>query len=440
MFMMAAPAMAKAGEVGPERVSIDQVNGQALTLMELIDRALRHNPETRIAWDAFRSSEAGVALQRAGYWPQISGTLDAQRLRPLNFSGRTAPTQTRYGSSISLSYLLWDFGTRSGLLHQAEFQRDYEELSKDQTLQDVILQVEQAYYQVLGLRAVVTANKQSLKDAQANLDSVKERQSSGLATVGDVYKAEASQAGSRLALEQAKGQLAVAHGQLAVAVGSSPDTALRLAAWDKEEKPLLPTQGITELLTEARSARPQLLAAIAQQKAATANLEAVRARGLPTLSFNASTGGTRVAGISASSQFNTLISLNIPIFTGFGDQAATEQARIQLDSANANIEQLRIQVELQVWQAYQNLRAAKASLASSSAQLKSAKQAADVSTARYRNGLDTILDLLSAQTALANARVQYVQSRLDWAVSRAALGHAIGGLHMPASSTEPQTP
>ena len=411
-----------------------------MTLMALVDRALRNNPETRIAWDAFRSSEAGVALQRAGYWPHITGILDTQHLRPLNFSGRNAPAQTRYESSISLSYLLWDFGTRSGLLHQAEFQRDYEGLSKDQALQDVILQVEQAYYQVVGLRAVVTANRQSLRDAQANLDAVKERKSSGLATVGDVYKAEATMAGSRLALDQADGQLAVARGQLAVAVGSSPDTPLRLAAWDKQEKPALPTQGIGELLAEARGARPQMLAAIAQQKAAAANLEAVRGRGLPTLSFNASTGHTRVAGIGASSQFNTLVSLNVPIFSGFGDQAANEQAQVQLDSANASIDQLRTQVELQVWQAYQNLHAAAAGLANSQAQLKSAQQAADVSTARYRNGLDTILDLLSAQTVLANARVQYVQSRLDWAVSQAALGHAIGGLRMPTSSMETGIP
>lgn len=423
-----------------ENPSTYSTNGRPMTLMELIDQALQRNPQTRMAWDAFRSSEAGVELERAGYWPQITGTVSAQRGHSLNFSGRAAPTQTRYASSISLSYLLWDFGTRSGLLHQAEYQRDFEGLSKDQTLQDVILQVEQAYYQVLGLRAVVAADKQSLEDAETNLASVQERRSFGLATVGDVYKAEATLAGSKLAFQQAEGQLAVARGQLAVAVGSSPDTALKLASWKKEANAALPPQTISTLLAEARNARPELLAAIAQQKAAAANLEAVRGRGLPSLSFSANTGETRVADVGTSPQFNALISLNIPVFSGFGDQAAKRQAEIQLDSANANIEQLRTQVELQVWQAYQNLRAAAAGMSSSEAQLKSARQAAIVSTARYRNGLDTILDLLSAQTTLANARVQEVQSRLDWAVSQAALGHAIGGLRSSASATESELP
>jgi outer membrane protein len=440
--MLAFPTIppAIAATDGPGNPASYEVGIHPSTLVELVDQALQRNPETRVAWDAFRSSEAGVSIARAGYWPQIGATVSAQRGRALNFSGNPAPTQTRYGASVSLSYLLWDFGTRSGLLHQAEFQRDFEELSKDQTLQDVILQVEQAYYQVLGLRAVVAANRQSLHDAETNLASVHERRSSGLATVGDVYKAEATLAGSQLSLQQAEGQLAVARGQLAVAVGSPPDTPLALAAWERETDRRLPAQGIESLLAEARHARPELLAAIAQEKAAVANLEAVRGRGLPTLSFGADTGGTRVAGIGTSSQFNTLVSLNIPIFSGFGDEAATQQAEIQRDSAMANIDTLRSQVELEVWQAYQNLRAAAVSIDSSKAQLKSAQQAADVSTARYSHGLDTILDLLSAQTVLANARVQEVQSRLDWAVARAALGHAVGGLHVSTPASEPESP
>ena len=110
-----------------------------LTLMELTDMALQRNPKTRLAWDAFRASEAGVALARAGYWPQISVTLSGQRSRSLNFSGLPSSTQTRYGSSIGLSYLLWDFGTRSGTVDQAEFQLDFAGMSQNQTMQDVIL-------------------------------------------------------------------------------------------------------------------------------------------------------------------------------------------------------------------------------------------------------------------------------------------------------------
>ena len=416
-------------QIGPRLASAQR----PLTLVQLTDMALRRNPKTQLAWVAIRSSEAGVELAKAGYWPLIDATLTASRNRSLNFSGQPASIQTRYGASVSLSYLLWDFGARSGTLDQAKFELTSAHLSQDQTVQDVILQVEQAYYQVLGLQEVTEVNRQSLKDAQTNLAAVQDRRSSGLATVGEVYQAEAALAGAKLSLQQSEGQLASARGQLAVAVGDAPDTELKLASWEQIESPALPEQSVTSLLDDARGARPELLAAKAQEQVAAAKLEATRGSGLPTLNFDANAGHTQVRNVGDSNQFSALLSLKIPLFAGFADRAAVHQAEAALDSARANSDDLRSQVELQVWQAYQNLRTAAATLDSSAAQLKSAELAAEVANARYKSGLATILDLLSAQTTLANARVQQVQARLDWAAGRTALGHAVGGLKAPAN-------
>ena len=414
------------------------VSTRSMTLMQLTDLALRRNPRTRLGWAAIRASEAGVELARAGYWPQIDATFTGQRSRALNFSGQPANIQTRYGASVSLSYLLWDFGARSGTLEQGKFELAAARLTQDQTLQDVILQVEQAYYQVLGLQAVVEVNRQSLQDAQTNLKAAQDRRASGLATVGDVYKAEAALAGSRLAVQQAEGQLASSRGALATAIGESPDTPLALAAWDDRPAHEMPAQSVASLIDEARNARPELLAAKSQEQAAAAKLTAIRGSGLPTLNFDANTGRTRVLDVGDSSQFNAMLTLKVPLFAGFGDRAAIHQAEAQLDSTRASNDDLRSQVELQVWQSYQNLRTAAATLDSSAAQLRNASLAADVSNARYKSGLETILDVLSTQTTLANARVQQVQARLDWAAARAALGHAVGGLHTAVPEATPE--
>ena len=437
--MLFAALLLVSADTGAESIAADihgPVSSRPMTLMQLTDLALQRNPKTRMGWAAIRTSEAGVELARAGYWPQIDATLTGQHYRALNFSGQPANVQTRYGASVSISYLLWDFGVRSGTLEQGKFELASAQLSQDQTVQDVILQVEQAYYQVLGLQAVVEVNRQSLQDARTNLSAVQDRRTSGLATVGDVYKAEAALAGSRLALQQSEGQLASARGALATAIGDSPDTELTLAEWEDQPAHEMPAQSVASLIDEARNARPELLAAKAQEQAAAAKLTTTRGSGLPTLSFDANAGRTRVRDVGDSSQFSSLVTLKIPLFAGFGDRAAIHQAEAQLDSVRASNDDLRSQVELQVWQAYQNLRTAAATLDSSAAQLKSAALAADVSNARYKNGLDTILDLLSAQTILANARVQQVQARLDWAAARTALGHAVGGLKLPENMSE----
>jgi outer membrane protein len=436
--LLLAALLVVAAEAGADTMVSDgnhaSVSTQAMTLIQLTDLALRRNPRTRLGWAAIRASEAGVELARAGYWPQIDAALTGQRYRALNFSGQPANIQTRYGASVSLSYLLWDFGARSGTLDQGKFELASARLSQDQIVQDVILQVEQAYYQVLGLQAVVEVNRQSLQDARTNLSAAQDRRASGLATVGDVYKAGAALSGSRLALQQAEGQLASARGALATAIGESPDTSLTLAAWEDLPAHEMPAQSVASLMEDARNARPELLAAKAQEQAAAAKLAATRGSGMPTLNFDANAGRTRVRDVGDSSQFSTQLTLNIPLFAGFGDRAAIHQAEAQLDSARANNDDLRSQVELQVWQAYQNLRTAAATLDSSAAQLKSAALAADVSNARYKSGLETILDVLSTQTTLANARVQQVQARLDWAAARTALGHAVGGLQMNATA------
>ncbi|HET8700592.1 MAG TPA: TolC family protein, partial [Nitrococcus sp.] len=153
-----------------------------LTLIDLTSIALQNNPQTRGAWAAVLASEAGVELAEAGYWPQLNATFTVQKSQSVSSGGFSAGSQTRYGPSISLSYLLWDFGTRAGTVDRAKFQLVGERLTRQQVLQDVILQVEQAYYQVLGLSALLDANQSSLHDAEANLDAADKRKSQGLAT------------------------------------------------------------------------------------------------------------------------------------------------------------------------------------------------------------------------------------------------------------------
>ncbi len=428
-----APVLANPGE--PPTPQADH----AYTLMQLTDMALSNNPQTQLAWAEIRSSQAGVELARAGYWPLITANYNITRSRTVNFSGAYNNAQTRYSPCISLSYLLWDFGSRSGNLDAAKFALTAAELSNSQTIQDVILSVEQDYYQVLGLQSLVLADAASVKDSETSLDAARQNQKAGLATVGDVYLAEAALAGAQLSLQQSQGQLAVARGGLAVAVGFSADTRLELAPWNRKINAQMPSANISALLAQARTARPELLASKASEQKAIATLEATQGTGLPSLTLDASAGQTRTVsgGVSQmADNYSAGLNLSIPLFAGFGDQAASRQARAAVDISQQTTAELVQSVELEVWQAYQNLYTAKVSLATTDAQLKSAQQAQDVAMARYHIGLDPILTLLAAQSTLAGARAQQVQARLNWFTGQAALGHAVGGLNAPTDITE----
>ena len=77
---------------------------------------------------------------------------------------------------------------------------------------------------------------------------------------------------------------------------------------------------------------------------------------------------------------------------------------------------------------YQNLITATQSLRSTADLLDSAEQSERVALGRYKAGVGNMLDVLNAQSALASARRQRIQSAFDWNINRAALAQAMGSL------------
>ena len=103
-------------------------------------------------------------------------------------------------------------------------------------------------------------------------------------------------------------------------------------------------------------------------------------------------------------------------------------AEAQAEAQAARREQLRLQVALDVWSANANLATATQSVKTAEELLESAAQSERVAAGRYRAGVGSILDLLVAQAALANARQSRIQAGYNWYVSRAALAQSMGAL------------
>jgi len=212
---------------------------------------------------------------------------------------------------------------------------------------------------------------------------------------------------------------------------------LPLAELEKQVNAKMPEASVRDLLKQAEDARPELLAAKAEEQSAVAALESTEGQGWPSLTLTGSAGRTTTEVLgqkNSADAYSAGLTLSFPLFTGFANQAANRKAQAAVDVASATAEQTLQQVQLDVWQAYQNLHTVVTTLDTAEVQLKSAQQALDVANARYKGGLDSILDVLSAQATLANARVQEVQARLNWFAALAALGHAVGGLNAPKTS------
>src|ERR1700694_3879292 len=86
---------------------------QQLALADVVDLALRNNPATRASWAQARASADLLGSARGQYYPAINGAATLSRIQSPATITRPAGLRTEYGPSLTLTYLLADFGGRS---------------------------------------------------------------------------------------------------------------------------------------------------------------------------------------------------------------------------------------------------------------------------------------------------------------------------------------
>lgn len=419
------------------------VADRPLTLPELTEFALLNNPRTRQAWLAARASAAALGVAKADDLPTITGGYSYTRLHPVSgTSGAASPWLTRWGPQISFSYTLYDFGAGDFKLEAAEYRLLAANLAQNRVLQEIVFQVEQAYYQLIGIDALVRVNEQALKNAATVLDAVQRRRDSGLATVADVYRTETQVAQARLTLTRSRGEFEKARGVLATVVGVPIDSALRVQTLSAPPQPQQAVTTIGTYLDRVKTSRPDLIAAEAQVRAAQANANAASKAGLPSIelsgsrvhnAWHRSTPGPHIVSTNADT---LTLNVRIPIFSGFKDTYSVHQARVQAEQAAAARDVLYRQTQLEVWQAYYDLQTVTGSISSTEALVKSAEQTAQATLARYQGGFGTILDLITAQQDETSARTQRIQSYLDWYTVLARLNLSVGAGNLLDTKTE----
>jgi len=400
----------------------------SLTLAHLTDLALRNNARTRQAWAAAQAEAAQYGIARSAEMPRIDLLANVNRARVVSgTSGLATHEQNRYGPNVSLSWILYDFGARAAEVEAQSFRVLAANLAQNRVLQEVVFQVEQAYFRLLGVEQLVRAGNQALKSVEATLDAAKRRHQAGLATIGDVFRSETAVAQTTLGLRRAEGEVAKARGQLAVACGVPIATTLRIQPWSEDLSTVAMKETLESMLKKASSSRPDMAAAESRVKAARAAATAAASAGMPTLELQLQAGRTYFTDGRSRADSNLIgFNVRIPIFDGWRDEYAVKRAEAQVRLAEAVRDQLYSQTELDVWQAYYDLQTATTVISTTTTLVQGATQSASVAAARYQSGVGNLLDLLTAQSDEINAQVQSIQSRFDWYSALARLNFALG--------------
>lgn len=397
-----------------------------LTLADAVTLALCHNPQTRQSWANVLTQAARLGSARSAYLPDVTGNVSLQR----DITSSSNNLNTTINPSLSLSYLLYDFGAREAnndLTQKSLLATDY---THNSTLQNILFSTIQAYYQVYSTGASVTAAKESVVSTKSSADAATFRYKAGAAAIADQLLAETAYAQAVLKLEQARNQREIAKGTLANVLGLSPDIDFTMPASAPDMLRADFSQSVSSMLDAAKKQRPDLAAATAQADASKANIDYQRAQALPTFTLNAQGQMNRVIdGSSFNNDGSAIgISMHVPLFTGFDRDYQIKAAEQQANAQIAQRQTIENNVLLDVWKSYNNYDTAKHTYDMTDTLITSARKSEQVALGRYKAGAGTITDLLSAQAQLADARQQRVAAEYSTMIAKADLLRSLGQL------------
>jgi outer membrane protein len=410
----------------------------ALSLPDVVDLALRNNPQTSLSWSQARTAAFQYGSARATFFPTIAATADLARSQSTTSTGFIQRTQ--FAPLVSLSYLLLDFGGRSGTIGAARENTIALDLDYNATLQNTVLQAETAYFAYVSARDLVRAQLKTVGEADTNFRAAQVRHNSGVATIADVLQAQTVLSQSLLDLETDSGTVRTNHGNLATAMGLRADAEFEVAMPSDTISVGSAAASADSLIVSALDNRPDLAAARVSILQAQQEVRVARSAEFPAITAGAGLG-RNYSNLSnfTGNNYSLTLGLSIPIFNGFGLQYDLAAAKSRVDEQRASANVLRNQVSNQVVTSYVSLHTAAARVRTSNVLLASAQQSEDVARGRYRAGVGTILDLLTAEAALASARAQQAQTRWTWATALAQLAHDVGVLGVHGEAPIPLT-
>jgi outer membrane protein len=403
-----------AGGVCPPQVDL----AQPLALVDAVDLALCHNPQAKAAWASIKIQAATLGEARAAFLPTLTGAMSRLNTRTRYPASPMANTvATGNTANAALNWRLIDFGGRTANLEAAERTLQAALAGRDATLQKLLASVVGAYFDVLTTRAALAARHDARTLAERSLDATQRRERKGVAARSDVLQAGVALAKAQLAEQRATGDYQKAVSVLIYSMGLPSSTAIHLA----EPPEVRSTEAVRDLdawLADASEHHPAILAARAQRDAAKAKVVTARSEGLPSIDLvsNYYQNGYPNQGLQQNQMKSTSVglTLTIPFFEGFARTYKIRQAEGQAEQSVAQMEDTENQVLSDIVKAYADAKSSLANLASSATLLEAAEGSVASSEKRYAGGAADVLELLAAQSALADAQQERVRCLAEW--------------------------
>lgn len=339
------------------REYLDSANN--LTLSEIIGIALRNSRQTSQTWAQARAAAAAYASRLGSFLPNIDASASAVNEKNPELGGKFVTGTSLYSASATVSWLLLNFGGRIASVEETREALFAADWAHNAEIQNVVLQVEQAYYGYLTARSLFTAQQATVDEADTNLTATNDRHAAGLSTIADVLQAQTALSQVRLGLAGLRGQIMTMRGALATSMGLPANTPFDVVLPVEAPVREVRERTVQECLDVALKKRPDLAAARTLAFEADAHTRNVRSAAYPSLAASGSVGWLSIDTVTGNNRtYSAGLALSVPLFAGSSRYFNTVAARSQADAAYASAQNIKDLVTLQVWTSYYGLETA----------------------------------------------------------------------------------
>jgi outer membrane protein len=413
------------------------------SLAELIDVAEHHNPSTRTIWERAKQKARELGLAKSAYYPELEGlaVLGDERLinpfpEPLAPRGYVMVEVPTVRPEVTLQYLIFDFGKREATVDSAKAERLAAGADVIQVNQALALHVASAYYQLVTAQERLQAAQDTLRTAQTTQDAAENRLDNGLATLPDVLNARAETAQAVFDEESADGDEKIARVTLTEAVGAEPSPNIVIDSQKSAPLPEKLTMSIEALIDRAMENRPELMAQALRIRSAEARIRAARAEYKPQIALSGSAAQTSVwptadygqLGSASEPTWSVALGIHWRIFDGGVRKNELLIAQSKRREAEDEFTATHDQTTREVWTAYIAFRTALRKHDAAVALLESANASYSASLDAYKYGVKNLVDVVTAEKQLAQARLSSVSARSELFLEAVNLEFATGNL------------
>ena len=431
-------------------LSINIMPQEKLTLEKAIGIALHKNSTLLKNTDQIQGYESSVQAAYGNFLPTLGfnaswdwNKSDTKGIGTVNINGVPVPILSsteisrNYSGALYSNWTLFDGLSNIATLTQSKNNLESAQLTLKRFKQDIVYQTMSLYYQVVYNEQLLNVKRDNLKWNLKNLETIKERNRLGAATLADVYQQEVAKGNAELELINTENKLETAKKDLLFYLGidvleefTFTDTLTQADTEILQNKINAEYEDISSLVKQALQQRLDYKSAMLSLESSKDAVTIAQSGHWPSLTASGSYSyyTDNLSTIDKRKSLSFGLNLNIPIFLGWSVSNQVQLAEVQSKISGIEMSDLERDIKRQIKTTYIDLQAAQKGLVVSENNVAAAKENLKIEEEKYTLGSGKLLDVLLANSRYTTALTDLLNTQFGFIVLSQQLKYNLGVL------------